>query len=202
VERDPDTGNRVRDNPTPTVRSPHEDPEAQLLHMCRGPRSIPCMLSGWQFSLYKPHGHRLVDYVGLLVVSLTTLAPSVLPPPLQQDSPQFYLMFDCGSLHQFPAVAGWSLSDDSYARLLSASIAEYHWLHPGRLSLMTWASSWASHWLAILSISGPSSLLHILYTGKIMVQGFSGWVSNPISPLEVLPGYGRWLIPPLHIPHC
>lgn len=31
----------------------YEDPIAQLLHMCRGPRSGPCMLSGWCFSLCK-----------------------------------------------------------------------------------------------------------------------------------------------------
>lgn len=31
----------------------HEDPIAKLLHMCRGPRSVPCMLSGWCFSLCK-----------------------------------------------------------------------------------------------------------------------------------------------------
>jgi hypothetical protein len=27
-------------------------------------------------------------------------------------------MFDCGSLHLFPSVDGWSLSDDNYGRLL------------------------------------------------------------------------------------
>jgi hypothetical protein len=31
-------------------------------------------------------------------------------------------MFSCGSLHLFPLTAGWSLSEDSYARLLPASI--------------------------------------------------------------------------------
>ena len=31
-------------------------------------------------------------------------------------------MFDCGSLHLFQLAARWSLSEDSYARLLSASI--------------------------------------------------------------------------------
>jgi hypothetical protein len=34
-------------------------------------------------------------------------------------------MFGYGSLHLFLLVAGWSLSKDSYARLLSASIMEY-----------------------------------------------------------------------------
>jgi hypothetical protein len=27
---------------------------AYLLHMCTGPRSLPCLLSGWQFSLSEP----------------------------------------------------------------------------------------------------------------------------------------------------
>ena len=34
-------------------------------------------------------------------------------------------MFGCESLHLFLSAAGWSLSEDSYARLLSASITEY-----------------------------------------------------------------------------
>jgi hypothetical protein len=30
---------------------PQEDQTTQLLHMCRGRRSVPCMLTGWQFCL-------------------------------------------------------------------------------------------------------------------------------------------------------
>ena len=33
-----------------------------------------------------PYEPRLVDSVGFLVVSLTPLAPTILPPSLQQDS--------------------------------------------------------------------------------------------------------------------
>jgi hypothetical protein len=40
--------------------------------------------------------------------------------------PKCCLMFGCGSLHLFPSVARQSHSDDSYARLLSVSIAESH----------------------------------------------------------------------------
>jgi hypothetical protein len=32
----------------------HEDQAACLLHMCRGHRSVLCMLSGWWFSLCEP----------------------------------------------------------------------------------------------------------------------------------------------------
>ena len=46
----------------PTLRVPHEDLAAQLLlHMCRGPTSVPCMFS------VSPHGPRLVDSVDFLV---------------------------------------------------------------------------------------------------------------------------------------
>jgi hypothetical protein len=83
-ERDPKAGNVIRDRPWSHFRSPTEDPAAQLLHICRGPTSIPCMLSGRQFSLYGP---RLVDSVGFLIGVLTLLAPLVLSPPLPQDSP-------------------------------------------------------------------------------------------------------------------
>lgn len=47
--------------------------------------------------------------------------------PSSTGFPKFYLMSDYGSLHQFPSVAGWSPSDDSYTnKLLSANIAEYY----------------------------------------------------------------------------
>jgi hypothetical protein len=56
----------------------HEDQAVQLLHMFRGPRSTPCMLS----VSVGP-----CDSVGFLSVSLTSLAPSILLPPIPQDSP-------------------------------------------------------------------------------------------------------------------
>lgn len=40
---------------------PHEDLHAQLLHMCKGPKSIPCVLSG---------GSVLVGLYGLSLVEL------------------------------------------------------------------------------------------------------------------------------------
>jgi hypothetical protein len=49
------------------------------------------------------------------------------PPPHSSTSlPKLCLLFGYGSLHLFPSAAGWSLSGDSYARLLSASRTEYH----------------------------------------------------------------------------
>jgi hypothetical protein len=52
-----------------------------------------------------PHGPRLVDSVGLLVVSLTPLAQAILFSTLPQD-PLKLLMFICGSLHPPSSAAG------------------------------------------------------------------------------------------------
>lgn len=56
------------------------------------------------------------------MASLSHLGPSVLPPNSFTRFPKLCLMFGRGSLHLFLSVAGWSLSKDSYARFLSASI--------------------------------------------------------------------------------
>ena len=56
---------------------PHEDQAAHLLQMCRGSRSSSCMLPGW-WPIREPYGPRLVDSVGLLVLSLTPPAHSLL----------------------------------------------------------------------------------------------------------------------------
>lgn len=49
-DRSSKAGNRVRDRPAPALE---EGPDAQQLYMCKGPRSISCLLSRWQFSLYE-----------------------------------------------------------------------------------------------------------------------------------------------------
>jgi hypothetical protein len=71
-----------------------------------------------------PYGPRMVDPVSVLDPSGSYSSSS--HPPFLQDSPKLHLMFGCGSLHLFPSVAGWSLSDDNWARHQSMSIAEYH----------------------------------------------------------------------------
>jgi hypothetical protein len=55
-----------------------------------------------------PYELWLVDTVGFLVVSLTPLAPTTLPFPLQQDFPSSAVSF-CIYFHQVPAEA----SDDT-----------------------------------------------------------------------------------------
>ena len=78
----------VRDSPTLEV--PCENPAAQLLQMCREPRSVPCVLSGWPYRL------RLADSVGFLLLSLIF--------PLFHRIPQVPPNACCGSLHLFPLV--------------------------------------------------------------------------------------------------
>ena len=54
--RDPKAHNRVRDSLYSNcgVEDPYEEQAAHLLHMCRGPWPIPCMLFDWWFSLCEP----------------------------------------------------------------------------------------------------------------------------------------------------
>ena len=70
---------------------------------------------------------QLIDSVGLLLESLFPPGPSILSPTLPHVFPSsvYSLVFGCGSLHLFWSAAGWSLSEDNYARLLPASITEY-----------------------------------------------------------------------------
>ena len=50
---------------------------------------------------------------------------------------------------------------------------------------MGWVSSWASHLLAIPSVSEPLLSLHILQTGHILGPRFCGWVGVFIPSLVV-----------------
>ena len=85
-------------------------------------------------------GSRLVDFVDLYVEYISTAGPSILPQILPHD-PELDLIFGCESLHLFQSAAGWSFLEDSYVKLLSASIAEYYksvryqFLHIGGVKL-------------------------------------------------------------------
>lgn len=70
-----------------------------------------------------PQGFRFVESVRLYVVFLPPRGPPILLQ-LFQSCPELYLLFGPGSLYLFSSGDGWSLSQDSYARLLSASIKE------------------------------------------------------------------------------
>ena len=150
-----------------------------MLHLCRWPRSSPHMLFGGWFSLCEPTWAQ-VSWLckSSCDVLQTPLACSLLSPTLPQDS--LRSAWCCGSQHLPLFSSGWNLSEDSYARLLSASIAEYIinsvW---GWLSHMRWVSSWSSHWLAVLSISAPSLFLHICRQDRFLVEGFVGRLMSP-----------------------
>lgn len=88
---------------------------------CLGQSHIDSLVvASFSVNVYEP---RLADHVCFLVVFLTSLAPEILSPPLLQDSlsSSKYLTV---SLHRFPFVTGWSLSDDNCVRHPSRNIAE------------------------------------------------------------------------------
>lgn len=58
-------------------------------------------------TLYKS---RLVDSMGVIVISLTSLDPTIL---YSIGYPEIGLKFGCKALHLFPLVTGVSLSDDN-----------------------------------------------------------------------------------------
>lgn len=100
----------------------HEDQGSHLLHISRGPRQVLRMLSDWWFSLPEPlwaqiHWFcRFACSVLDLSGSFNSSTPSSIRFP--QAPPNV--------CHLFSSTAEWSHSDNSYARLLSASMAEYY----------------------------------------------------------------------------
>lgn len=107
--------------------------------------------------------------------------------------PHLCLTFSCGSLHQFPSVVGWSLSNENWTREQSTSAADYNYksfhsfyvfgsilclwavhhigpvptdnVRPGFLLIM-WVSSWTSHWLTTPIISLQPTSQNILQAIK------------------------------------
>jgi hypothetical protein len=71
-------------------------------------------------------GYRFIDSVVLPVECLPSLGPSFLFLNSSTSFPELPLMFSCVSLHFLSFAAGQILSEDSYARLFSASITENH----------------------------------------------------------------------------
>lgn len=60
--------------------------------------------------------------------------------------------------------------------------------------LVAWVSVWASHRLAPFTRSEPPLPQHILQAELIVGQKFCSWVGVPVSPLEDLPAYRKWLV--------
>jgi hypothetical protein len=53
-------------------------------NMCRGPKSVPCRIPGWCFSLCEPLWSKVSRFCRFSCAILDRLAPTILPP---QDSP-------------------------------------------------------------------------------------------------------------------
>ena len=98
--------------------------EAHLLHIWwgLGPPCV-CSLAGGSLS-ENLLVYRLVDSLDLLIDFLFLCRPSILSPNSSKRFPEPCPMIGCGSLHLFQSGAGWRLSEDSYAKLLSASITK------------------------------------------------------------------------------
>ena len=81
---------------------------------------------------------------------------------------------------------------------MSASITGYNNSVRDWCLSMGWVSSWASHWLAIPSVSAQALFLHILQLGHIL--GALGWDAVLIPPLGIMPGYRKWPLEDAYIP--
>jgi hypothetical protein len=87
-------------------------------------------------------------------------------------------MFGCRSLHHFPSVTGWSLSDNSYARILFLSIPEYHYYCQGRLLSLAIGLKLGHPFAGHSHNFCPIFTLHILRLDKLRIEGFvAGWVA-------------------------
>jgi hypothetical protein len=62
----------------------------------------------------------LVDSVCLLVVSLTPLALSIIPPTSSIGLPMFLIKFDCESLHLLPSI----FCKDSHMKVMVGAFIE------------------------------------------------------------------------------
>jgi hypothetical protein len=105
-----------------TDPAPVADQASHMLHMWRGPRSSPCSLFGWWFRLWESSRVQVSWLCGCFC-RVTVLVGLLNPLNSSIRLPELHLLFGCVSLYLF-----WSpvASEDSYARILSASITEYH----------------------------------------------------------------------------
>jgi hypothetical protein len=170
----PKAGNRVRESPCSSCYKFHIK---TTLHICYiyaeylG-QSHACCLVGGSDSV-SPYEHRLVGSFNPSFPSYTGL-------------PKLHFMLGWRSLHLFPSVAGWCLSDEGYARLLSASTADISLTVSHGMSLK---QSLVVPSLKFCSIFFTSAHLvgRTNYGSKVL---WASWV--PIPPLKVLPGYRTW----------
>ena len=132
--------------------------------------------------------------VGFLVVSLTSLASSVLVPSLLTDSAGLCLRFGCGSLHLFPSSPGEAFQ---MTVMLASYLQEQHNIINDAgvgHSLMARISRWA-----IPPFTAPFLSLHILQAGKIVGQSFCAWVPSLYLKSCLVSGCSYFRF---HIPYC
>jgi hypothetical protein len=82
-----------------------EDQPTQLLHICRGPQSVPFMLSDWQFSLCELLWAQVSWFCKF---SCGVLDPSVSSNFSSLSSKEFLKLCLMFGSALFPSVAGWS----------------------------------------------------------------------------------------------
>ena len=185
--------------------------------MCGGLGLAPtCSLVGGSVSV-SPHGSRLVDSVGLLVVSLTLLAYSVLSSTPSQDSPSTAWCFSvglCSCLHllldeasQEMFMLGSCLQDSRVSSIVS------------EVGSFTWDRSQVG---TVIGCLFPQSLLHLYpciscRQGKIWVEEFvvhwcpalssrsPVWLQEVATAVSIFPSCGNLtrILPhtPVTLPH-
>ena len=100
-----------------------------ICYICRGwdlgPDYVYSLVGGSVSE--SPQESKLVDSVGLPPMEfLSPLGHLILTSNSPIRLPKLCPIFGCGSLCLFQSAGRWSLSEDSYARFLSANIIEYH----------------------------------------------------------------------------
>jgi hypothetical protein len=90
------------------------------------PGSVPRRLPAWQLSLYELLWAQVIWFFWFSYGVLDPSGSYILSSLSSAGFPKLCWMFGCGSLHLFPSVAGWSLSDVSWARHQSMSTAEHY----------------------------------------------------------------------------
>ena len=145
------SGNSFRDSCLSNWETHMRHGAAHLLHVCQGPWFRLCLLFGWWLSLWELPRSWLVDTITFPVKFLSPSEPPTPSPNSSIRVPNLHAMFGHGYLLVFQSAAEWSLSEDSYVRLLSASMTECH--QERQRLVLVWVLNWVTYYLVIPSVS-------------------------------------------------